>query len=79
MQQAVSTRTPAHLWIVGMLALFWSLFGAFDYFMTRTKGAEWMRNMLPGPDADRYMAYINDFPIWASIAFGSTFGITDFR
>jgi hypothetical protein len=70
MQQAVSTRTPAHLWIVGMLALFWSLFGAFDYFMTRTKGAEWMRNMLPGPDADRYMAYINDFPIWASIGWG---------
>ncbi|HKP33567.1 MAG TPA: hypothetical protein VJT70_02145 [Sphingomicrobium sp.] len=67
---AEGRSTPAHLWIVGMLGLFWNLFGAFDYFMMRTKGAEWIRNMLPGPEADRYVEYIDQFPIWASIGWG---------
>lgn len=70
MQHAASARTPVHLWIVGILSLLWNCFGAFDYFMTRTKGVEWIRQMLPGPDADRYMAYIDHFPIWASIGWG---------
>ena len=34
MQQAVSARAPAHLWIVGILALLWNCFGCYDYLMT---------------------------------------------
>lgn len=32
-------KRPVHLWIVGVLATVWNLFGCYDYFMTRTQGA----------------------------------------
>ena len=70
MATTVEARTPVHLWIVGILSLLWNAFGAFDYFMTRTKGAEWLQQMLPSAEAERYMAYINDFPIWATAGWG---------
>ena len=70
MEQAMPARTPVHLWIVGILALLWNGFGCFDYFMTRTKGAEWINQMMTGVDGEQYMAYINAFPIWASIGWG---------
>ena len=37
MSEAQATTTPRHLWIVGIVALLWSLFGAMDYIMTETK------------------------------------------
>lgn len=70
MEQAMPARTPMHLWIVGLLSLLWNAFGAFDYFMTRTKGAEWINQMMTGVDGEKFMAYINAFPIWASIGWG---------
>lgn len=63
-------RTPLHLWIVGGLSLLWNAFGCLDYLMTRTKGAEWIRTAMADVDADAYMAYIDAFPIWASIGWG---------
>ena len=63
-------RAPVHLWIVGGLATAWNAFGAYDYFMTRTKGAAYVESMMPGIDGDAIMAYINAFPIWASIGWG---------
>ena len=70
MEHALPARTPVHLWIVGILSLLWNGFGCFDYFQTRTKGAEWIDQMMPGVSGDEYMAYINAFPLWASIAWG---------
>src|SRR5689334_22015742 len=70
MEHALPARTPVHLWIVGILALLWNGFGCFDYFMTRTKGAEWINQMMPGVDGDQFMAYVNGFPLWASIGWG---------
>jgi uncharacterized MnhB-related membrane protein len=70
MQDMVQTRTPAHLWIVGGLATLWNAFGCYDYFMTRTRGAEYVHSMMPGADAEGFMAYVNSFPIWASIGWG---------
>ena len=64
---APTGRTPIHLWIVGGIALLWNAFGAFDYFMTRTQGAEYINQMMPGVDGARYMAYVDAFPIWVSI------------
>ncbi|WP_037499354.1 hypothetical protein [Sphingomonas jaspsi] len=63
-------RAPMHLWIVGLLALIWNGFGAFDYVMTRTRGADYIRSMMPSIDADGMMAYINAFPIWVSVGWG---------
>lgn len=65
-----TVRAPMHLWIVGILSLLWNGFGGFDYFMTRTKGADYIRSVMPSIDADKMMEYINDFPIWASIGWG---------
>ena len=68
MQQAVSARAPAHLWIVGILSLLWNGFGSYDYFMTQSRGAEYIRSMMPGMDADAIMTYIHGLPIWATSA-----------
>ena len=64
---ATTSRTPIHLWIVGVLASLWNAFGAIDYVLTRTKGAAYINSTMPGVDGTGYMAYINAFPIWASI------------
>jgi hypothetical protein len=37
-----STRTPKHLWVVGVVALLWSAVGAMDYLMTQTKNEAYM-------------------------------------
>lgn len=63
-------RAPAHLWIVGILALLWNGFGCYDYFMTRTQGSAWINHMMHTTDGDAIMAYINAFPIWVSAAWG---------
>ena len=70
MQQAVSARTPAHLWIVGILSLLWNCFGAYDYLMTRTKGAAYIESMMHTDQGDAIMAYINGFPVWVSAGWG---------
>jgi hypothetical protein len=62
--------TPVHLWIVGILAVLWNAFGCYDYFMTRTQGADYIHAMMPTVDASAMMDYINGFPIWASIGWG---------
>lgn len=69
MQEAVSARTPAQLWIVGALSLLWNCFGAYDYVMTRTRNMEYLSSM-PGVDPNEMLAYIDAFPIYAQIGWG---------
>ena len=68
-----TTRTPIHLWIIGVVALLWNGFGCVDYLMTRTRGAAWIESMMHTPDAEAIMAYINAFPAWAAAGWG--FGV----
>ena len=70
MDGTVREKAPAHLWIVGILALLWNGFGAYDYFMTRTRGAAYVESMMPGVDGSRLVDYIDSFPIWASAGWG---------
>jgi hypothetical protein len=65
MQEAVSARTPAHLWIVGALATLWNAFGSYDYLMTRMRDTEYLAGMMPGTDPNEVLAYIDTFPVWA--------------
>lgn len=65
-----SAKAPLHLWIVGVVSALWNAFGATDYVMTRTRGAAWIDQMMPGTDSAKFMAYIDAFPIWASIGWG---------
>ena len=70
MQNAVATRTPAHMWIVGVLALLWNGFGAVDYTMTRTRNADWIASMMPGTNPETLFQWIDAFPVWASFGWG---------
>ena len=70
MQQAVSARTPAHLWIVGILSLLWNCFGAYDYTMTRTHNMEYLRTAMPGVDPQAGLAWIESMPMYAQVGWG---------
>lgn len=60
-------KAPVHLWIVGVLALLWSLMGAFDYLATQLELEFYMSQFTP-----EQLAYFNAFPVWMTAfwAFG---------
>ena len=62
---ATQSRTPAHLWIVGALALLWNGFGSYDYLMTRMRNTDYLAGMMPTVDPQAMLAWVDAFPIWA--------------
>jgi hypothetical protein len=68
MQQAVSARTPAHLWIVGALSLLWNCLGAYDYLMSHMRSADYLAKM--GVDPNVMLAYMDAMPMYAKIGWG---------
>ena len=60
-------RTPAHLWIVGILSLIWGCFGAYDYVMTRTHNMAYLAQSMPGVDPNVGLAWIEAMPIYAQV------------
>src|SRR5689334_9587039 len=70
MQQAVSSRTPTHLWVVGVLSLLWNCFGAYDYTMTRTRNVDYLAKSMPGVDPNATLAWIDGMPLYAQIGWG---------
>ena len=67
---ATQARTPVHLWIVGVLALLWSCFGATDYLMTRLRNEEYFASMMPGIDPEVVLAWVDAFPFYAQFGWG---------
>lgn len=67
MQQAVSARAPAHLWIVGILALLWNCFGAYDYTMSNMRNMDYIASAMPGVNPAVALAWMDAFPIYAKI------------
>lgn len=67
MQQVVSARTPAHLWIVGVLSLCWNAFGCYDYLMTNMRNEAYLAMFTPDQ-----IAYFDSLPSWLTAfwAFG---------
>lgn len=61
MATTADSRTPAHLWMVGILAVLWNGFGCYDYIMTQTNNEDYLK-MMGGEDA---VAYFTSFPTWA--------------
>jgi hypothetical protein len=59
---------PITLWIVGILALLWSAFGCYDYWMTVTGNAAYLAKM----PADA-ITYMNALPKWTTGAWA--FGV----
>ena len=70
MEHAMPARTPAHLWIVGLLSLLWNGFGGYDYVMTRLRNMDYLTSMMPGTDANAVLAYIDSFPLYAQVGWG---------
>jgi hypothetical protein len=67
MQQAVTARTPVHLWIVGILSLLWSCVGCYDYLMTRMRNTDYLAKMMPKVDPNAMLAWVDGFPLYAQI------------
>ena len=63
-------RTPAHLWIVGILALLWNGWGGYDYIMTKTRNIDYLTSMMPGVDPNEMLAYIDAYPVYAQSGWG---------
>ena len=58
-------KPPWHLWVVGILSLLWNLGGAFDFFMTQTKNATYLKNVSP-----EQLAFCNSLPFWVVALWG---------
>jgi hypothetical protein len=70
MQQAVAARTPAHIWVVGILSLLWNCFGAYDYTQTRLRNADYIKTSMPGVDPAAALAWIDGMPMYAQVGWG---------
>ncbi|WP_342076320.1 hypothetical protein [Yoonia sp. SS1-5] len=66
------TKTPIHLWIVGVLSLLWNAGGAFDYIMSQTENADYLSAL-----TEDQLRFLNDAPVWfeASWAVGVWFSV----
>jgi hypothetical protein len=66
------TKTPIHLWIVGVVSLLWNAFGAFDYIMTQTENSDYLAALTP-----EQLGFLTHAPIWfeASWAIGVWFSV----
>ena len=62
MNQA-TTKAPAHLWIVGILAVLWNAMGAFDYSATQLKLEFYMAQF-----TQEQLDYFYSFPPWMKAA-----------
>jgi hypothetical protein len=55
------SRTPWHLWAVGVVAVLWNAFGCYDYVMTMTGGEEYLRSY---GMTEEQIAYYAAMPTW---------------
>ena len=59
MATTAERNAPTHLWIVGILALLWNGYGAYEYLMTET-GNEAFLSKQPA----EWVAYWESLPAW---------------
>lgn len=67
MATTAQARTPAHLWIVGILSVFWNCFGAYDYVMSHMRDTHYIASAMPGVDPTVALAWMDAFPIYAKV------------
>ena len=70
MEEPVGTdQAPWHLWVVGTLALLFTLYGGYDYYMSQIGNREYIAAAVEplGIDADVAVEYFSTFPLWADI------------
>lgn len=69
MDEVQAAKTPAHLWIVGILSLLWSGFGAYDYWMTRSRNTDYL-SQFADISPQEILDYIDSFPVYAQVGWG---------
>jgi hypothetical protein len=55
------SRTPWHLWAVGVISLLWNAFGAYDYLMSKLSPQSYFHQM---GLSDASVGYMMSFPAW---------------
>jgi hypothetical protein len=70
MENTLTERTPAHLWLVGGLGTLWNAFGCYDYLMTRMRNTDYLAGMMPNIDPQAVLAWVDGFPVWAQFGWG---------
>ena len=65
---------PWHLWVVGVLAVLWNGFGAFDFTATVTRWAPYMSNFTEEQQAFFYSFPAWQYVIWACGVWGALIG-----
>lgn len=61
MATTAQRSVPAHLWIVGAIALLWNAFGCFDYLMTMSGDEAYLSQFTP-----EMIAYWESLPAWTA-------------
>ena len=56
-----NTKTPWHIWVVGVLSLLWHAGGAFDYVMSQTRNPSYLEMIPP-----EQLAFLESFPTWVT-------------
>lgn len=70
MEDTVPTRTPIHLWIVGIPTLLWNCIGPIDYTMTRMRNTDYLEVAMPTVDPNAMLAWVDGFPLYAQFGWG---------
>jgi hypothetical protein len=58
-----SSNAPWHLWLVGVIALAWNAFGAYDYLATMIPIESYLARFTP-----EQRAFFDGYPVWATSA-----------
>ena len=58
------TKTPWHVWLVGIVALLFNSIGVFDFVMTRAQGTDYMTRAGMTPDQ---IAHFQAMPGWMTV------------
>lgn len=61
-EDTITTQTPWHLWLVGILGVLWDLVGAWDYFATQTQNEAYMSRFTP-----EQLEFFYGFPSWVVV------------
>lgn len=59
-----STKTPWHVWLVGVIAVLFNAIGVFDFVMSRTQGAAYLAGAGMTPDQ---IAHYLGMPSWMTV------------
>ena len=60
-----STKTPWHLWVVGIVSLLWNLVGAMDFVMTESRNSSYLKEF-----TSEQLDFFFGFPVWVVAAWG---------